>query len=145
MRGAAVAADALANGDLILRCHLVGVSQGSGFDQPSWRKTCGAAGMYVSRLSFSTVPGKGHIATDELHKLAQIISSNTGARPRILRTHFGSLGEADLQIEQEVGSMGELEDQLRKVTGNPEFRTWSDGFSKLLLRSPQREIMEVVD
>ena len=110
-----------------------------------WRKTCGEGRMYVSRLSFSTVPGKGHIASDELHKLASIISSKTGAKPRVLRTHFGSLGEADLQIEQEVPSMAELENQLREVAGNPEFRAWSEGFSKLLLRSPQREIMEVLD
>jgi hypothetical protein len=101
--------------------------------------------MFVSRLSFSTVPGKGHIASDELHKLAQIIKTNTGAKPRVLRTHFGSLGEADLQIEQEVASMAELESQLQQVTGNAEFRSWSEGFSKLLLRSPQREILEVVD
>src|SRR5690348_9925804 len=100
--------------------------------------------MYVSRLSFSTVPGKGHVACDELHTLVQIISSTTGARPRVLRTHFGSLGEADLMIEQDVNSMDELESQLRTVTGNPEFRAWSDGFSKLLQRSPKREILEVV-
>jgi hypothetical protein len=101
--------------------------------------------MYVSRLSFSTVPGKGHMASDELHKLVQIIATNTGAKPRVLRTHFGSLGEADLQIEQEVPDIAALETQLQAVTGNPEFRAWSEGFSKLLLRSPQREILEVVD
>ena len=100
--------------------------------------------MYVSRLSFSTMPGKGHVACDELQKLVRIISSNTGATPRVLRTHFGSLGEADLQIEQDVSTMDELESQLRTVTGNPEFRAWSDGFSKLLQRSPKREILEVV-
>jgi hypothetical protein len=100
--------------------------------------------MYVSRLCFSTIPGKGHVACDELTKLVSIIQKDTGARPRVLRTHFGSLGEADLQLEQDVTSMDEFENQLRTVTNDPEFRAWSDGFSKLLQRSPKREIFEVV-
>ena len=101
--------------------------------------------MYVSRLSFSTMPGKGHVASDELHKLVSLIQSNTGAKPRVLRTHFGSLGEADLQLEQDVPNLDEFEAQVRKVTGNPEFRSWSEGFSKLLQKSPQREILEVLN
>jgi hypothetical protein len=100
--------------------------------------------MYLSRLSFSTVPGKGHDASGELQKLAGLIQSITGTRPRVLRTHFGSLGEADFQLEQELGSLGELEEGLHKVSANPDFRSWSEGFSRLLLRSPQREIFEIL-
>jgi hypothetical protein len=101
--------------------------------------------MYVSRLSFSTVPGKGHQAGEELHKLAGMITNITGARPRVLRTHFGSLGEADFQLEQDIGSLGDLEKGLHDVSANPDFRAWSEGFSSLLLRSPQREVLEVLD
>ena len=100
--------------------------------------------MYMSRLCFSTVPGKGHTACDELHKLVQIIQHDTGAKPRVLRTHYGSLGEADLMLEQEMASMDDFENQLRTVTSDPKFRSWSESFSKLLQRSPKREIFEVV-
>jgi len=101
--------------------------------------------MYVSRLSFSTIPGKGHQAAGELKKLSGMIQSITGSRPRVLRTHFGSLGEADFELEQEIGSLGELEEGLHKVSANPDFRAWSEGFSALLLRSPQREVLELLD
>lgn len=101
--------------------------------------------MFVSRLSFSTLPGKGHEAADQLKALAGIIESMTGTRPRVVRTHFASLGEADFQLEQEVPSLAELENEVRTVTANDDFRRWSDGFSKLLLRSPQREVLELLD
>ena len=114
-------------------------------DGAGWSKTCGPAVMYLSRLSFSTIPGKGHQASDELQKLAGMIQNITGSRPRVLRTHFGSLGEADFQLEQEIGSLGELEQGLHTVSANPDFRAWSEGFSTLLLRSPQREILEVLN
>ena len=100
--------------------------------------------MYVSRLSFSTIPGKGHLATEQLKQLVELIANGSGSRPRVLRTHFASLGEADIQLEQEFKSLAELETQLERVTANGEFRKWSEGFSELLLRSPQREIFEVV-
>ncbi len=101
--------------------------------------------MYVSRLSFSTLPGKGHLASDELHKLAGIIESKTGTKPRVLRTHFGSMGEADFQLEQDVPTMAELETELKAVTVDPQFRQWSEGFSHLLQKSPKREILEVLN
>lgn len=101
--------------------------------------------MYVSRLSFCTVPGKGHEASEQLRTLVELIAQRTGSRPRVLRTHFASLGEADFQLEQEIGSLAELEQGLSSVTANEEFRRWSEGFSTLLLRSPQREVLEIVD
>jgi len=101
--------------------------------------------MFVSRLSFSTIPGKGHEAAGQLMSLAKTIESVTGTRPRVVRTHFASLGEADFQLEQEVPTLAELETELRAVTANDDFRRWSEGFSKLLLRSPQREILEIVE
>ena len=101
--------------------------------------------MYVSRLSFSTIPGKGHQAGDELQKLAGMIQNMTGSRPRVLRTHFGSLGEADFELEQEVESLSQLEQGLHTVSANPDFRAWSEGFSAMLLRSPKREILEILN
>jgi hypothetical protein len=101
--------------------------------------------MYISRLSFSTIPGKGHQATEALQKLVELIVAGGGKRPRVLRTHYASLGEADLQLEQEVESLAALETQIGQVTDNPEFQRWSRDFSALLTRSPKREIFEVVD
>ena len=43
-----------------------------------------------------------------------------------------------------MASMDDFENQLRMVTSDPKFRNWSAGFSKLLQRSPKREIFEVV-
>jgi hypothetical protein len=100
--------------------------------------------MYVSRLSFSTIPGKGHLATEQLQSLVELIAKAGSSRPRVLRTHFASLGEADIQLEQEFKTLSDLETQLQKVTDNEQFRQWSESFSQLLLRSPQREIFEVV-
>jgi hypothetical protein len=39
--------------------------------------------MYVSRLCFSTIPGKGHVACNELTKLVSIIQKDTGAKREI--------------------------------------------------------------
>jgi len=100
--------------------------------------------MYVSRLSFCTIPGKGPKVAAELEKLVEFIAKDTGARPRVLRTHFASSGEADFQLEQEVGSLNDLEHQLHKVTDDDEFRRWSEGFSQLLCRSPKREVFEII-
>jgi hypothetical protein len=100
--------------------------------------------MYVSRLSFCTLPGKGPEAAQELKKLVDFINKDAGARPRVLRTHFASTGEADFQLEQEVESLSELERQVHDVTDDREFRHWSEGFSQLLRRSPQREVFEVI-
>lgn len=100
--------------------------------------------MYVSRLSFCTLPGKGPQVAAELNRLAEFIQRDTGARPRVLRTHFASTGEADFQLEQEIGSLDQLEKQVHKVTDDPEFRQWSEGFSPLLRVSPKREVFEII-
>ncbi|HLG71396.1 MAG TPA: hypothetical protein VK009_13300 [Chloroflexota bacterium] len=100
--------------------------------------------MYVSRLSFSTLPGKGPQAAQELKKLVEFIGKDTGARPRVLRTHFASTGEADFQLEQEVESLSELERQVHDVSGDGAFQQWSQGFSQLLRCSPQRQVFEVL-
>jgi hypothetical protein len=100
--------------------------------------------MYVSRLMFNTVPGKGPEACEQLKTLAHFINDKTGAQPRILRTHFCSLGEADLALEQDVSSLDELESQIKKVAQSPDFRSWSEGFSPLLSSSPKREVFEVL-
>src|SRR5579862_9103784 len=100
--------------------------------------------MYISRLMFNTVPGKGPEACEQLKTLAHFIHEKTGVQPRILRTHFSSLGEADLALEQDVDSMDTLEGQIRTMAQSPDFRSWSEGFSPLLLRSPKREVFEVL-
>jgi len=72
------------------------------------------------------------------------IAKDTGTKPRVLRTHFATTGEADFQLEQEIGSLSELEKEIHEVTDDGEFRRWSESFSALLCRSPKREVFEVV-
>ena len=74
-----------------------------------------------------------------------MLENMTGSRARVLRTHFASLGEADFELEQDIASLADLEKSLHGVTNNADFRRWSEGFSKLLLRSPKREIFERLD
>lgn len=101
--------------------------------------------MYVSRLSYYTQPGKTVEAEQQLKKLLDIVKSRTGARPRILHTHFASLGAPDLVFEQEAADITTLEEQIKKVTGGTQFKQWSSKMSGLLIHSPKREIYLVVE
>ena len=56
--------------------------------------------MYVSRLTFHTIPGKTGEAETALRKLQEMVSGAGGAKPRILHTHFASLGAPDIVFEQ---------------------------------------------
>jgi|SRR5579862_6526293 len=100
--------------------------------------------MYVSRLVFNTVPGKGPEACEQLKTLAHFIEDKCGTRPRILRTHFASMGEGDLMLEQDCDTMDHLEMQIKKVAQSQDFQSWSEGFSPLLLRAPKREVLEIL-
>ena len=101
--------------------------------------------MYVSRLSFSTLPGRGHDAAQALGTLASLVRKGDGAgNVRVLRTHFGSLGEADFELEQDFDNLSDFESSLHNISSDANFRTWSDEFSHLLARSPKREILEVL-
>ena len=96
--------------------------------------------MYVSRLLFHTVPGKTGEVERELKTLLEMVATAGGARPRILHTHFASLGAADAVFEQEAPDLATLENQIQKLTSNPDFQAWSRRMSSMLIQSPKREL-----
>jgi hypothetical protein len=96
--------------------------------------------MYVSRLTFHTIPGKTGEAEKALRKLQEMVTEAGGARPRILHTHFASLGAPDIVFEQEAEDLAAFEEQLRKLTNNKAFQSWSRKMSPLLRESPKREL-----
>jgi hypothetical protein len=100
--------------------------------------------MYVSRLSFYTVPGRTHEVEQELHKLRDLVSAASGARPRILRTHYASLGAPDLVFEQEAPDLAGLEAQISQVTEQAAFQAWTRAVSAMLVQSPKREIYVLI-
>ncbi len=99
--------------------------------------------MYLSRLTFHTLPGKTHEAEEKLMTLLTWVENAGGLRPRVMRTHYGSLGAPDLIFEQEVEDPGTLESQIKKVTDNREFQQWAKQVSGLLEQSSKRELYQV--
>jgi hypothetical protein len=99
--------------------------------------------MYLSRLTFHTLPGKTHEVEERLTTLLTWVKGAGGLRPRVMRTHYGSLGAPDLVFEQEVQDPGALEAQIKKVTGNNEFQQWAKQVSGLLEQSSKREVYEI--
>ena len=55
--------------------------------------------MYLSRLTFHTLPGKTHEAEERLMTLLDWVEKAGGVMPRVMRTHYGSLGAPDLIFE----------------------------------------------
>ena len=99
--------------------------------------------MYVSRLTFHTLPGRTREVEERLLTLLHWVEQAGGSRPRVLRTHYGSLGAPDLVFEQEVPDPGTLEQQIKKVTANQEFQQWAQQVSKLLEQPSKRELYEI--
>jgi len=101
--------------------------------------------MYVSRLTFHTLPGKTQAVEQELHKLKAMVSKAGGLRPRVLHNHFASLGAPDVVFEQDAPDLETLEGQIKQVTNAGEFQQWTEHMSGLLAQSPKREIYLVVE
>ncbi|HET7771336.1 MAG TPA: hypothetical protein VFN74_21375 [Chloroflexota bacterium] len=101
--------------------------------------------MYVSRLTFSTQPGHTHEVEEKLKELRDLVSQAGGRRPRVLRTHYASLGAPDVIFEQEAADLAELEREIGSVTGESRFQTLSREISGLLAATPKREIYRIVD
>ena len=99
--------------------------------------------MYLSRLTFHTLPGKTNEAEERLMTLLDWVEKADGARPRVMRTHYGSLGAPDLIFESEVEDPGTLESQIKKVTENKEFQLWAKQVSGLLEQSSKRELCQI--
>lgn len=100
--------------------------------------------MYVSRLTFHTLPGKTQEVEEKLNMLLRWVEHAGGSRPRIMRTHFGSLGAPDLVFEQEVADPAALEAQIKEVTENQEFQQWAKQISGLLEQSSKRELYKIM-
>jgi len=96
--------------------------------------------MYVSRLSFHTIPGKTVEAEKALRTLQGMVAGAVGSKPRILHTHFASLGAPDIVFEQEIEDLAGFEAQLQKLTDNKAFQSWTKKISPLLRESPKREL-----
>jgi hypothetical protein len=103
----------------------------------------GGSGMYVSRLTFHTLPGKTQEVEQKLMTLSRWVAEAGGLRPRVMRTHYGSLGAPDLVFEQEVANPDALELQIKQVTEKTDFRQWAQQVAGLLEQSSKRELYRV--
>ena len=101
--------------------------------------------MFLSRLTFHTLPGKTDVVESKLLTLARWVDQAGGIKPRIMRTHYSSLGAPDLLFEQEVQDPGALEEQIKSVTANQEFHHGAQHVPPLLERSSTRELFKIVD
>jgi hypothetical protein len=99
--------------------------------------------MYVSRLTFHTLPGKTQEAEDKLATLRHWVEEAGGVNPRVMRTHYGSSGAPDLVFEQEVADPAVLEEQIEKVTNNESFQRWTQEMSSLLEQPSKRELYSI--
>jgi hypothetical protein len=101
--------------------------------------------VFLSRLAFHTLPGKTEEVENKLMTLAQWVHEAGGSKPRIMRTHFSSLGAPDLLFEQEVQDPAALEQQIKTVTEKKEFQEWSQEVAGLLEQSSKRELFKIID
>jgi len=100
--------------------------------------------MYISRLTFATLPGHTSRVEEKLRRLRDLVIQAGGTHVRVLRTHFASLGAPDVVFEQEVADLATLEEEIGDVVTNAEFQTLSREISELLARTPKREVYEVL-
>jgi len=99
--------------------------------------------MYVSRLTFHTLPGKTQEVEERLITLRDWVAEAGGLSPRVMRTHYGSLEAPDLVFEQEVENPDALEQQIKKVTKNIRFQEWARQVAGLLEQSSKRELYQI--
>jgi hypothetical protein len=100
--------------------------------------------MYVSRISFHTLPGKTQQVEEKLLTLLHWVEQAGGTHPRVMRTHYGSPGAPDLIFEQEAEDLVRLEAQIKAVTQNGEFQKWAQEVSALLQHQSKRELYAVM-
>ena len=99
--------------------------------------------MYVSRLTFHTLPGKTQEVEEKLITLHEWVAEAGGLSPRVMRTHYGSAGAPDLVFEQEVANPDALENQIKRVTENVRFQEWARQVAGLLEQSSKRELYQI--
>src|SRR5215208_8172527 len=101
--------------------------------------------MYLSRLTFHTLPGKSQEVEDRLMILRRWAEGAGASNPRVMRMHYGSSGAPALVFEQEVQDPATLERQIEKVTGTEEFQQWAQEVSGLLAQPSARELYTLCD
>jgi hypothetical protein len=101
--------------------------------------------MFLSRLTFFTLPGKTDMMEQKLLTLADWVNQAGGAKSRVMRTHYSSAGAPDLYFEQEVPDPGTLEQQIKTVTEKKEFKEWVQEVTPLLNHSSKRELFKIVN
>ena len=101
--------------------------------------------MFLSRLTFYTLPGKTDVMEQKLLTLARWVDQAGGAKSRVMRTHYSSAGAPDLFFEQEVPDPGTLEQQIKTVTEKKEFQEWVHEVTPLLDHSSKRELFKIVN
>jgi hypothetical protein len=101
--------------------------------------------VFLSRLTFHTLPGKTDAVENKLLTLARWVDQAGGTNPRVMRTHYSSLGAPDLLFEQEVQDPGTLEQQIKTVTAHKEFHDWAQQLAPLLEHSSKRELFKIID
>jgi hypothetical protein len=100
--------------------------------------------MYLSRLTFATLPGHTRQVEEKLRQLRDLVAKAGGIRVRVLRSHFASLGAPDLVFEQEAPDLPTLEGEIGAVTGRVDFQELSHEISKLLAQGPKREVYQIL-
>jgi hypothetical protein len=101
--------------------------------------------MYLSRLTFATLPGRTHEVEEKLKQLREMVAQAGGQRPRVLRAHFASPGAPDVLFEQEAADLASLEREIASVTANEQFQALSREISSLLAQTTKREVYQIVD
>jgi hypothetical protein len=100
--------------------------------------------MYLSRLTFATLPGHTRQVEEKLRRLRDMVAQAGGQGVPVLRSHFASLGAPDLVFEQEASDLAALEDEIGTVTGSADFQALSLEISELLARGPKREVYQIL-
>jgi hypothetical protein len=99
--------------------------------------------MYLSRLTFYARHDRTQEVEEQLMTLVGWVKKAGGLRPRVMRTHYGSLGAADLIFEHEVEDAESLVSQIKKVTETSGFQQWAREVSGLLDQSSKRELYQI--
>ena len=79
--------------------------------------------MYVSRLTFHTLPGKTQVER-KLMTLRDWVGE-AGGKSESDAHSLWVIGAPDLVFEQEVENLDALEQQIKKVTENIRFQEWA--------------------
>ena len=58
--------------------------------------------MYISRLTFHTLPGKTQEVEEKLITLREWVAEAGGLSSRVMRTHYGSAGAPDLVLSKKL-------------------------------------------